>query len=44
MCKKIVLVALQVIDYYAKKNVVATIHAEKPPKDVTEEVKKHLAS
>jgi len=35
---------LQVIDYYAKKNIIATIHAEKPPKEVTEEVKKAVAS
>lgn len=33
-----------VIDYYSKKNVVANLHAEKPAKEVTEEVKKVLSS
>ncbi|KAI7986156.1 Adenylate kinase 4 [Camellia lanceoleosa] len=29
-----------VIDYYAKKSIVANLHAEKPPKEVTSEVQK----
>ncbi|CAL5373961.1 unnamed protein product [Camellia sinensis] len=29
-----------VIDYYTKKSIVANLHAEKPPKDVTAEVQK----
>ncbi|OAY32425.1 adenylate kinase 4 isoform X1 [Manihot esculenta] len=33
-----------VIDYYAKKGVVAELHAEKPQKDVTAEVQKVLTS
>ncbi|KAF5200547.1 adenylate kinase [Thalictrum thalictroides] len=33
-----------VIDYYAKKGVVANIHADKLPKDVSAEVKKVLSS
>ncbi|OMO71729.1 Adenylate kinase [Corchorus olitorius] len=32
-----------VIEYYSKKGVVAKLHAEKPPKEVTEEVKKVLS-
>ncbi|XVF08734.1 hypothetical protein REPUB_Repub07fG0028600 [Reevesia pubescens] len=32
-----------VINYYSKKGIVAKLHAEKPPKDVTEEVKKVLS-
>ncbi|KAK8684432.1 hypothetical protein V6N13_040461 [Hibiscus sabdariffa] len=32
-----------VIDYYSKKGIVAKLHAEKPPKEVTEEVKKVLS-
>ncbi|KAI3981684.1 hypothetical protein MKX01_020627 [Papaver californicum] len=32
-----------VIDYYGKKGVVAALHAEKPPKDVTSEVQKVLS-
>ncbi|MCL7022846.1 hypothetical protein MKW94_025361 [Papaver nudicaule] len=32
-----------VIDYYKKKGIVATIHAEKPAKDVTSEVQKVLS-
>ncbi|KAJ0973065.1 hypothetical protein J5N97_021024 [Dioscorea zingiberensis] len=32
-----------VIDYYSKKGVVASLHAEKPPKEVTSEVQKALA-
>lgn len=35
---------LQVIDYYAKKGVVAQLPAEKPPKEVTSEVQKVLSS
>lgn len=35
---------LQVIDYYAKKGVVAHLHAEKPPKEVTNEVQNVLSS
>lgn len=34
----------QVIDYYAKKGVLAELHAEKPPKEVTAEVQKALSS
>lgn len=34
---------LQVIDYYAKKGVVANLPAEKPPKEVTVEVQKVLS-
>ncbi|XP_074316546.1 adenylate kinase 4-like [Silene latifolia] len=33
-----------VIDYYAKKNAVSNIHAEKSPNDVTDEVQKALSS
>ncbi|KAH9603794.1 hypothetical protein KSS87_018820 [Heliosperma pusillum] len=33
-----------VVDYYAKKNVVSNIHAEKAPNDVTDEVQKALSS
>ncbi|KAL9420721.1 hypothetical protein AB3S75_038319 [Citrus x aurantiifolia] len=33
-----------VIDYYAKKGVLAQLHAEKPPKEVTVEVQKVLSS
>ncbi|CAL5440826.1 unnamed protein product [Camellia sinensis] len=33
-----------VIDYYAKKSIVANLHAEKPPKEVTGEVQKVLSS
>ncbi|XP_039132911.1 adenylate kinase 4 [Dioscorea cayenensis subsp. rotundata] len=32
-----------VVDYYTKKGVVAELHAEKPPKEVTAEVQKALA-
>ncbi|GJN34212.1 hypothetical protein PR202_gb22857 [Eleusine coracana subsp. coracana] len=32
-----------VIDYYAKKGLVANLHAEKPPKEVTAEVQKVLS-
>jgi len=35
---------LQVIDYYAQKKAVSNIHAEKPPKEVSEEVQKALSS
>lgn len=35
---------LQVIDYYAKKGVLAQLHAENPPKEVTVEVQKVLSS
>jgi adenylate kinase len=34
---------LQVIDYYSKKGIVASLHAEKPPKEVTVEVEKVLS-
>jgi adenylate kinase len=34
---------LQVIDYYTKKGIVASLHAEKPPKEVTSEVEKVLS-
>lgn len=34
---------VQVIDYYNKKNVVANLHAEKPPETVTAEVQKALS-
>ncbi|XP_031121447.1 adenylate kinase 4 [Ipomoea triloba] len=33
-----------VIDYYSKKGIVANLHAEKPPKEVTTEVHKVLSS
>ncbi|RYR77794.1 hypothetical protein Ahy_A01g002415 isoform B [Arachis hypogaea] len=33
-----------VIDYYTKKGIVANLHAEKPPKEVTVEVEKVLSS
>ncbi|OIT31396.1 PREDICTED: adenylate kinase 4 [Nicotiana attenuata] len=33
-----------VINYYSKKGVVASLHAEKPPKEVTSEVKNVLSS
>ncbi|CAL0319864.1 unnamed protein product [Lupinus luteus] len=33
-----------VIDYYSKKSIVANLHAEKPPKEVTSEVEKVLSS
>ncbi|MBA0559247.1 hypothetical protein Goshw_017498 [Gossypium schwendimanii] len=32
-----------VIDYYSEKGIVAKLHAEKPPKEVTDEVKKVLS-
>ncbi|OEL22395.1 Adenylate kinase 4 [Dichanthelium oligosanthes] len=32
-----------VIDYYSKKGIVANLHAEKPPKEVTAEVQKALS-
>ncbi|KAE9467539.1 hypothetical protein C3L33_00553, partial [Rhododendron williamsianum] len=35
---------LRVIDYYAKKSIVANLPAEKPPKEVTTEVQKVLLS
>ena len=35
---------LQVIDYYTKKGIVANLHAEKSPKEVTTEVQKALSS
>lgn len=35
---------MQVIDYYTKKGVLAELHAEKPPKEVTVEVQKALSS
>lgn len=35
---------MQVIDYYSKKGIVANLHAEKPPKEVTTEVQKVLSS
>lgn len=34
---------MQVIDYYSKKSLVANLHAEKPPKEVTTEVQKALS-
>lgn len=34
---------MQVIDYYLKKGIVASLHAEKPPKEVTSEVEKVLS-
>lgn len=34
---------VQVIDYYNKKNVVANLHAEKPPDAVSAEVHKVLS-
>ena len=34
---------VQVIDYYKKKNIVAELHAEKPPQEVTAEVQKVLS-
>lgn len=34
---------IQVIDYYSKKGLVANLHAEKPPKEVTVEVQKALS-
>lgn len=34
---------MQVIDYYSKKGLVANLHAEKPPKEVTVEVEKVLS-
>lgn len=34
---------MQVIDYYSKKGIVASLHAEKPPKEVTVEVEKVLS-
>lgn len=33
----------QVIDYYTKKAVLTNIHAEKPPQEVTSEVRKALS-
>jgi adenylate kinase len=33
----------QVIDYYSKHGLVANLHAEKPPKEVTVEVQKALS-
>lgn len=38
-----IIYSLQVIDYYNKKGVVANLPAEKPPQDVTSEVKKALS-
>lgn len=35
---------MQVINYYSTKGVVASLHAEKPPKEVTSEVKHVLSS
>lgn len=35
---------LQVIDYYSKKSVVAHLHADNPPQEVTAEVQKVLSS
>jgi hypothetical protein len=35
---------MQVIDYYSKKGMVANLHAEKPPNEVTTEVQKVLSS
>lgn len=35
---------MQVINYYSTKGVVASLHAEKPPNEVTSEVKNVLAS
>ncbi|XP_058766284.1 adenylate kinase 4-like [Vicia villosa] len=35
--------AHKVIDYYLKKGIVASLHAEKPPKEVTVEVEKVLS-
>ncbi|XVF49659.1 hypothetical protein PTKIN_Ptkin04bG0030600 [Pterospermum kingtungense] len=32
-----------VVDYYSKKGIIAKLHAEKPPKEVTEEVRKVLS-
>ncbi|KAF9600854.1 hypothetical protein IFM89_013450 [Coptis chinensis] len=37
-------ILIDVIDYYAKKSVVANLHAEKAPKDVSAEVEKALSS
>ncbi|XP_038989680.1 exosome complex component RRP43 isoform X2 [Phoenix dactylifera] len=34
---------IKVIDYYSKKSVVAQLHADKPPKEVTSEVQKSLS-
>lgn len=34
---------MQVIEYYSKKSIVANLHAEKPPKEVTAEVQKVLS-
>jgi adenylate kinase family enzyme len=34
---------MQVIDYYSKKSIVANLHAEKSPKEVTAEVQKVLS-
>lgn len=34
---------MQVIDYYSKQSLVANLHAEKPPKEVTVEVEKVLS-
>lgn len=39
----VLFISLQVIDYYNKKGVVANLPAEKPPQDVTSEVKKALS-
>lgn len=41
---KICALEMQVIDYYTKKGIVANLHAEKPPKEVTSEVEKVLSS
>ncbi|WOL02431.1 hypothetical protein Cni_G11150 [Canna indica] len=53
--KRLILIALRflslcrsldfrsVIDYYKKKDLVAQLHAEKPPKEVTAEVQKALS-
>lgn len=38
------LMKLQVIDYYSKKGIVASLPADKPPKEVTIEVEKVLSS
>ncbi|GJN13468.1 hypothetical protein PR202_gb00177 [Eleusine coracana subsp. coracana] len=35
--------ATRVIDYYSKKGLVANLHAEKSPKEVTAEVQKALS-
>lgn len=40
----LLLLLLQVIDYYAKKGNLANIPAEKAPEEVTKEVKKVLST